>query len=98
MQKRKATFNEILNKTKDGNCSRLMEKARIANRIAKGTRPRSRKNAYGVKHDALRTIVCKMDGKFTVKRDFRLEEFKIVTLRSERLGLHIPSNELPKVA
>lgn len=98
MGSRKATFNDILNKTKDDNCARLMEKARIANRIAKQTRPRSSRNAYSVKHRALRSIVSKMKGKFHVTQDFRLDEFKIVTLRSERLGLHIPASELALVA
>ena len=98
MRQRKATFNDILNQTKDEHCVRLMEKARLANRIAKQTLPRSSRNAYGVKHKALRTIVSKMKGKCHVTQDFRLDEFKIVTLRSERLGLHIPASELARVA
>lgn len=97
MKKRKKTFNEILSNTREENCERLMQKARTANRIAKHTRPRSRRNAYGVKHGALTTIVKKMRGKVEVKKDFRNEELVVVTLRSERYGLHLPVSELQRV-
>jgi hypothetical protein len=91
---RRATFNEILNRTEEDNCARLMEKARVANRIAKTTRPRSRRKAYQVKAGALLAIIRKMSGKYSVKRDHRLFESHIVTLSTERSGLHIPSREL----
>lgn len=97
MKTRKRTFNEILSTTKEDNCERLMQKARTANRIAKQTRPRSRRNAYGVKHGALTTICKKMRGKVEVKKDFRNDELVVVTLRSERYGLHLPVSELQLV-
>lgn len=98
MRGRKKTFNEILDETKENNCERLMQKARMANRIAKQTKPRSRRNAYGVKHGALTAIVKKMKGKFDVRKDFRNDELAVVTLRKERCGLHIPLSELVRVA
>lgn len=98
MRGRKKTFSEILNETKEDHCERLMQKARMANRIAKQVQPRSRRNAYGVKHGALTTIVKKMKGKFEVKKDFRNEELVVVTLRKERYGLHLPISVLSSVA
>lgn len=98
MRNRKATFNEILDRTKDDNCSRLMQRARIANRIAKSTRPRSSRKAYQVKAGALRAILTKMHGMYSVKRDHRLYESHIVTLSSERSGLHMPTRELALAA
>lgn len=98
MRVRKRTFNEILNDTKEENCSRLMDKARAANQIAKQSRPRSRRKAYGVKHGALTTIVKKMKGKVDVKKDFRNDELVVVTLRKETCGLHMPLSELVRVA
>ena len=96
--RRRATFNEILNRTQEENCSRLMQKARIANRIAKTTRPRSRRRAYQVKSDALIAIIRKMSGMYNVKRDHRLYEPHVVTLSSERSGLHIPTRQLALAA
>lgn len=98
MKPRKKTFNEILSNSREGNCELLMRKARTANRIAKQSLPRSKRNAYGVKHGALTTIISKMKGKVDVTKDFRNDELVVVTLRSERYGLHLPARELLRLA
>lgn len=95
---RRATFSEILERTEDVNCSRLMQKARIANRIAKTATPRNRRRAYRVKATALRTIISKMSGKYRIQRDHRLYESHILTLSDEKSGLHIPTRELALAA
>jgi hypothetical protein len=89
MKTNKATFGKILERTGQKNSERLMAKARLANRIAKGSRGVNRRMAYSVKSTALYSLVKKLSCHVRVFKDIKSTDFVIVELKKERSGLHL---------
>lgn len=94
MKNTKPTFNEILIQTGWKNSGKLMAKARLANRLAKTSRGRNRRIAYGVKAKALKFLVEKMPNKVSIRQDIKLTEFVVIELRNTQSGLHTPITNL----
>ncbi len=94
MKINKPTFGKILEQAEQENSERLMAKARLANRIAKGSRGINRRTAYYIKSDALCSLVKKLSRRVRVFRDFKLTDFVVVELKIERSGLHLPFAKL----
>lgn len=94
MKNKKPTFSEILKQTGRTNSRTLMAKARLANRLAKQTRGKNRRNAYEVKAKALKFLVEKMPNRVSVRKDIKLTEFVVVELLKEQTGLHTPISNL----
>ena len=90
MKTNKPTFDKILERTEQKNSERLMAKARLANRIAKGSRGVNRRTAYSVKSTALCSLVKKLSCHVRVFKDIKLTDFVVVELKKERSGLHLP--------
>jgi len=90
------SFKELLGSAASSNSKELMKKARIANRLAKVAHGRDKRTAYAVKRNALQTLIEKMPDRIDVSKDFNLDDFLIVRLQNEGLGLHFPSEHLPK--
>ena len=86
----KPTFDKILERTEQKNSERLMAKARLANRIAKGTRGVNRRTACYVKSTALCSLVKRLSRCVRVFKDVKLTDFVVVELKSEQSGLHLP--------
>lgn len=95
MVEHKRAFKEILKEIGPKNSECLMKKARLANRLAKKSNGRNRRNAYRVKSDALCSLVQKLPGNVRISRNFRLTDFIIVGLNGEYSGLHLPVAALP---
>lgn len=94
MKNKKPTFNEILKETGRTNSKCLMAKARLANRLAKISRGRNRRNAYSVKAKVLKFLVEKMPNKVSIRQDIKLTEFVVVELKNTQSGLHTPITNL----
>ena len=90
MANRKTAFSEILKQTVREHSETLMAKARLANSLAKRSRGKNRRTAYGVKANALSFLVKNMPETVRVAKDIKLTEFVIVELRREQYGLHLP--------
>lgn len=94
MKNKKPTFSDILKQTARTNSETLMAKARTANRLAKRSRGRNRRNAYEVKAKILKFLVKNMPNKVRVLEDYRLDEFVVVRLEKQSSGLHTPISNL----
>ena len=90
MAKTQRTFNQMLSGLEGRHSEQLMRRARRANRIAKITRGRSRRNAYEVKAKALSYLVDRMPERANVRKDIVLTDFVIVELKGTCRGLHCP--------
>jgi hypothetical protein len=88
------TFRTILTQLEVDNSSRLMERARLANRLAKSLEGRSRSKAYRVKHRALRALASSFPNRVCIHHDPRLPEFLVVESLTNRCGLHAPREAL----
>lgn len=89
--RRDRTFGMILDRVTPENSARLMERARLANRLAKSLGGRSRIKAYRIKHRALVALTIRFPERVNISRDRRLPEFAVVTSLVDRCGLHAPS-------
>ena len=94
MKPNRITFSNIVERTERKNSERLMAKARLANRLAKKARGTSRQTAYGIKSQALCSLVKKLSNHVTVSKDVKLTDYVVVGLKRERSGLHLPSAKL----
>lgn len=83
------TFKTVLRHSSVANSVRLMERARLANRIAKMVKGRSRTKAYQVKHRALIALAARLPRSVEIKPDPSLPEFVIVNALDGH-GLHLP--------
>lgn len=89
-QKHKLTFNQILAAAEKDNSELLMKKARTANSLAKKSRGFQRQTAYGVKANALSSLVKKMPSRVDIRKDIILTDFVVVELKNTNVGLHFP--------
>jgi hypothetical protein len=87
---KKTTFDEILSGAAEANRTRLMAKARQANRLAKVTRGRSRNGSYAVKHRALKSLIDKFRDETVITTDPKTPTMVVVSMKSSPFGLHIP--------
>lgn len=95
---RSRTFNQILTRLEAQNAERLLEKARVANRLAKSASgSRARRRAYSVKLDALLNLRRRFPARISITTDPRIPSFVIVEYASPntgvRSGLHAPASE-----
>jgi hypothetical protein len=84
------TFRTILTDLEAANTTRLMERARLANRLAKSVAGRPRSNAYRVKHSALRALTSRLPDRVQISRDPSQPEFVVVSSLITLRGLHVP--------
>jgi hypothetical protein len=89
--KRRKTFRQILNKVAPQNARRMMERARIANQLAKSLRGRSRANAYAIKTEALLGLSKKFPQHVMILRDARIPEYVLVRIAVSRFAFHAPA-------
>lgn len=71
-----------------------MSKARLANRLAKRSRGASRQTAYGIKSQALCSLIKKLSNHVIISKDSKLTDFVVVSLKIEQSGLHLPFTHL----
>lgn len=90
MAKNKLTFSQIVAAAEKDNSEKLMKKARTANFLAKSVRGGQRQTAYGVKSDALSSLVHKMPARVQVRLDIILTDFVVIELKNTNVGLHFP--------
>jgi hypothetical protein len=90
--RKKRNFNDILREEGSRNGEKLMSKARIANRVAKASSGPNRQSAYKIKASTIERLLEKFPNKVRVHRDIRLDDFVVVALRNNGLGLHFPSD------
>jgi hypothetical protein len=90
MVRHKKTFNQILAGLEKDNSEKLMKRARTANRLAKKSRGRQRKNAYAVKSKALVSLVKKLPAQIDIRKDIILTDFVVIELKNTQSGLHFP--------
>lgn len=84
------TFSSILDSVASANSMKLMERARLANRIAKSLRGEARVRAYAVKHGSLLVLKAKFPDRVRVVNDFNTPQFVVVESKTVRFGLHAP--------
>jgi len=94
MAHHKLAFKEILEQIGKKNSESLMLKARLANRLAKKSDGRNRRNAYRVKAVALCSLIQKLPGRIRISKDVGLTDFVVVALNDEYSGLHLPVTAL----
>lgn len=94
MANRKTSFSEILSQSVAAHSEILMEKARLANRLAKRSHGKNRQIAYAVKSKALTCLVRKMPETVRIAKDIKLTEFVVVELHREFSGLHLSISAL----
>ena len=90
---KKRSFNDILTAESVKNGERLMSKARIANRVAKASNGPNRQSAYKIKASTIERLLEKFPNKVRVHRDIRLNDFVVVALKNNGLGLHFPAEK-----
>ena len=88
------TFRTILTHLEADNSSRLMERAGLANRLAKSVEGRSRSKAYRVKHSALKALASRFPDRVRISNDPRQPEFLVVNSLTTLRGLHAPKEVL----
>jgi len=92
------TFKQILERLETQNAERLIEKARIANRLAKSAPDTcARRRAYRVKVNALLGLRRRFPALTSVTTDPRIPSFVVVKYVSPqtgaRCGLHAPARD-----
>lgn len=90
MAHHKLTSKEDLEQIGKKNSESLMLKARLANRLAKKSDGRNRRNAYRVKASALYSLVQKLPGRIRISEDVGLTDFVVIALNDDYSGLHLP--------
>ena len=88
------TFRTILTHLEADNSARLMERAGLANRLAKSVEGRSRSKAYRVKHSALRALTSCFPDRVLISHDPRQPQFLVVNSLTTFRGLHAPKEVL----
>lgn len=88
--KTKKSFQEILTSITSKNVSKLMDRARTANRLAKSVSGKARITTYQVKINTLIALTQLFPEQVTVSNDPCLPGFLIIEVPSSRFGLHLP--------
>ena len=87
---RKQTFDQVLNQVAAANREKLMRRAQDANRLAKVTKGRTKYRFYGVKHNALRSLINKFEVDASIQFDPNTPKMLVVAVKSAKFGLHVP--------
>lgn len=90
MKINKPTFGRILERAEQKNSERLMAKARLANRIAKGSRSVNRRTAYYTNQMLFVPWLKKLSLRVRVFKDVKLTNCVVVELKTQRSRLHLP--------
>jgi hypothetical protein len=86
----KRTFRGILNEVASENANKLMRRARIANKLAKSLKGRSRSRAYEVKSRAVLGLRKGFPDGVRVVHDCDTPGFVVVRVPAANFGLHVP--------
>lgn len=99
-QTNRQTFKNILERVAPSNAGFLMNKARLANKLAKSaTTKRTRLAAYSVKTNALLALQASFPGSVTVNPDPQYGSyFVLVKAQNSSFGLHAPARFFNKRA
>ena len=84
------TFTDILETVARKNAQSLMERAHIANRLAKSLSGPSRQRAYAIKTEALVGLVRKFPEHTIVLNDVRTPRYVLIKSANGCFGLHGP--------
>lgn len=84
------TFRAILDQVEAQNCERIMERARLANRLAKSLEGGSRHRAYAVKHRTLKALALGFPHRIQISRDRSQPDLWVVSSVTKAWGLHAP--------
>lgn len=76
------------------NRNALMNRAFLANRIAKTVKGTSRNSSYAVKTKALNAIIQKFPNDIELAADETLPEMVVVKVVRTKFGLHAPRNAI----
>lgn len=98
MKQAKKTFREVVHGVANCNRAAITTRARMANRLAKGTVGRSRRNAYAVKVRTLKALTNKFRKDVRLKDDPATPGMTLVLLSVERFGLHAPKRYFDDIA
>jgi hypothetical protein len=88
------TFRAILDQVEGENCDRVMERARLANRLAKSVEGGPRHRAYAVKHRALKALALGFPNRVHISRDRIRPHLLLVSSLTKAWGLHAPDEVL----
>jgi hypothetical protein len=94
----KKTFREVVQNVEISNRIAIVTRARMANRLAKGSLGRSRRNAYAVKVKTLKALMHKFDGDVELRDDPATPGMMLIVLSAERFGLHAPRRLFENIA
>lgn len=94
----RSSFSQLLKKTERMNRNALMNKAFLANRIAKTVKGISRNRSYGVKTKALNAIIEKFPNEVEVRNDEDLSEMIVVCIVGTKFALHAPRTAIRSYA
>jgi len=87
---RKRAFRRILNEVASANAVKLVDKARIANKLAKSLSGKPRNNAYAVKTKAVFALASSFPEAVRIESDFSTPGFLLVKAPALRFALHAP--------
>src|SRR5437016_622571 len=86
-------FRDLLGDVESENAARLMQRAQVANRLAKSLRGRARSHLYSIKSDALLALQRSFPDRVKVRLDWRCAgAFVLVEMRTRRFRLHAPAS------
>lgn len=86
----KLAFRRVLNEVASANAVKLIEKARIANKLAKSLRGKSRNAAYAVKTKAVFALAGSFPEELLIENDFSTPGFLIIRVPARSFALHAP--------
>jgi len=92
------TFRGILGIVGGNNAQMLMERAEIANRLAKSLGGRPRRRAYAIKTKALIGLVESFPEQMIVLDDVRTPHYVLIKNAAGWFGLHGPAQEFARHA
>jgi|GEM_PF-4421760 len=98
MREVRRTFRKVVQSVEISNRRAIITRARLANRLAKGSAGRSRRNAYAVKVRTLKALMSKCQREVKVRDDPKTPGMILVALSKERFGLHAPRQSFANVA
>ena len=89
---RNNNFQNLLRNVESQNAVRLMQRAQVANRMAKSLKGLARSHAYSIKSDALLALRRSFPNKVKVRLDWSCAgAFVLVEVPAVRFGLHAPA-------
>src|SRR5262245_28913289 len=90
LRRGRRTFRMIRDQVEAANCEKLMERARLANRLAKHLEGNRRSKAYVIKHRALKELASSFPHLVYVHIDRRTAGFVLVHSLKRVWALHAP--------